>query len=95
MHTVKYLVFYDEFILLISDIYDTQSQDHDSMSTVVTVCPPTACRANRQPDCIFDITKHLSKRQLEYSYFDIERLSLWAGPTHWKLPRLIGNGMEY
>lgn len=28
------------------------------------------------------ITKHLSKHQLEYYYFVIERLSLWTGQTH-------------
>ncbi|XP_049844300.1 condensin complex subunit 2-like isoform X1 [Schistocerca gregaria] len=33
----------------------------------------------------FDIRSHLSSKSQEYSYFNIEKLSLWRGPSHWKV----------
>ncbi|XP_049808355.1 condensin complex subunit 2 [Schistocerca nitens] len=66
---------------------DDDGEAEDDCQSAVGVA---ACISERPRDRIIDITKHLSAKPLEYSYFNMEQLQLWAGPSHWKLPRKQG-----
>ncbi|XP_067007675.1 condensin complex subunit 2 [Anabrus simplex] len=70
------------------DHYENGMMDEagsDVDETMGTEAPPVSCRALPEPSSIVDIREHLSMKPLEYSYFNIDRLSLWAGPGHWKI----------
>lgn len=41
--------------------------------------------SNSPQSCNFDIRSHLASKSQEYSYFNTEKLSLWRGPSHWKI----------
>ncbi|KAK3921405.1 Condensin complex subunit 2 [Frankliniella fusca] len=61
----------------------------DSDPEEIYACPEAANRAAsklaRQPAHVVDLKQHLSTVPLEYSYFQQSMLSMWAGPTHWKV----------
>ena len=43
-----------------------------------------------------DLIAHISAQPLEYSYFDQNVLSAWAGPQHWKIkPVYQGKSIHY
>ena len=64
----------------------------DSDQEELYAAPENALRAAaklaRQPAHVVDLKQHLSTVPLEYSYFQQSMLSLWAGPTHWKVKPL-------
>ncbi|KAK3921352.1 Condensin complex subunit 2, partial [Frankliniella fusca] len=55
----------------------------------IYACPEAANRAAsklaRQPAHVVDLRQHISTVPLEYSYFQQDMFSMWAGPAHWKV----------
>ncbi|XP_067006573.2 condensin complex subunit 2 [Anabrus simplex] len=49
------------------------------------VAPEEETQVPQKPFSIVDVRNHLASKNQEYSYFNMEKISLWAGPGHWRI----------
>lgn len=65
-------------------IGDVAGDDYDENGTVITVGHGAHERGPPPKMEAVNLKDYLADTQLEYSYFDTNRLTAWGGPRHWK-----------